>query len=408
MRKRSLTPSELLRDFLAHPLRIFFLALPVAIIAAGLPWFLTGLGIQPPVTALPWHLYLYLDLAAAAAYGGFLLTALVSWTDYTRPLLRTSSFLFACWGIALLSAPWHAVSTAFLAAYWLGLLAFAVRLAFRDRRQDSLLYCLLWINALHLAYAMSADALYLRAMLHIHLIALMIVQFRVGMVIGNEALSDAMRDRDQHPRRYPLWLRQADETPRFIPNPIAKNLAALSLSILAAALCLSADHELHGWLALAAAGVLLANLQPWHHLLLLRRRYVRPFYAALLLPALGYLGYAASLLIPASPLAMSASLHLIAIGGYLLMILNIMHIAGLRHSGQTLRYTLASRLAFALIIAATLLRGVLSPWSASHWPSAYLSFTYTLPSLCAALAFILYALRFYGIFRDYPSTDGEE
>lgn len=407
MRKTPLTPSQLLRDFLAHPLRIFFLVMPLAVAAGALPWLLTGLGIQPPVAALPWHLYVYLDLTAAAAYGGFLLTALVSWTDYTRPLIRTSAFLFACWSAALLTAPWHSVSTALLVAYWLGLLAFAIRLAFRDRRQDSLLYCLLWINALHLAYSITAHTLYLHAMLHIHLIALMIVQFRVGMVIGNEALSDAMRERAQHPARYPLWLRQADETPRFIPHPVAKNLAALSLSILAAALCLSDDSELHGWLALAAAGVLLANLQPWHHLILLRRRYVRPFYAALLLPALGYLAYAASLLIPASPLTTSASLHLIAIGGFLLMILNIMHIAGLRHSGQTLRYTFASRAAFALLIVAALLRGALSPWSANQWPSAYLALTYTLPAFCAIAAFLLYALRFYAIFRDHPATDGE-
>lgn len=407
MRKISLTLAQLLHDFLAHPLRIFFLALPLAVAAGALPWLLTGLGIQPPVAALPWHLYLYLDVAAAAAYGGFLLTALVSWTDYTRPLIRTSAFLFACWSTALLTTPWHTVSTALLAAYWLGLLAFAIRLAFRDRRQDSLLYCLLWINALHLAYSTGANALYLHIMLHIHMIALMIVQFRVGMVIGNEALSDAMREREQSPQHYPLWLRQADEPPRFIPHPIAKNLATLSLSILATALCFSADKELHGWLALAGAGVLLANLQPWHHLLLLRRRYIRPFYAALLLPALGYLAYAASLLIPASPLTASASLHLIAIGGFLLMILNIMHIAGLRHSGQTLRYTLASRTAFALLIVAALLRGVLSPWSAGQWPSAYLSFTYTLPALCAMVAFVLYALRFYTVFRDHPATDGE-
>ncbi|MDO5091562.1 MAG: NnrS family protein [Cardiobacteriaceae bacterium] len=407
MKKTPLTPKQLLHDFLAHPLRIFFLALPLAVAAAALPWLMGGLGIAPPVAALPWHLYLFIDLGAAAAYGGFLLTALVSWTDYTRPLAKTSALLFACWSAALLTAPWHTLSAALLALYWLGLLAFAVHLAFRDRRQDSLLYTLLWINALHLAYLIRADDLYLRAMLHIHMIALMIVQFRVGMVIGNEALADAMRERETHPQRYPLWLRQANETPRFIPHPIAKNLAALVLSILAAALCLSADRELHGWLALAAAGVLLANLQPWHHTLLLRRRYVRPFYTALLLPALGYLGHAASLLIPASPLAASASLHLIAIGGFLLMILNIMHIAGLRHSGQALLYTAKSRAAFALITLAALVRGIASPWSASHLPEAYLALTHTLPAALVIAAFALYAARFYAIFRDHPATDGE-
>ena len=403
---RPQTPAALLRDFLAHPLRIFFLSLPLAIIAAALPWLLTALGLPTPVAALPYHLYIFIDISAAAAYGGFLLTALISWTDYRRPILHIATALFILWLAALLGAAYPA-SRWLLAAYWLGLLAFAASLTWRDRRQDSLLYSLTLINLLHLAYTLSGDARHLHAMLHIHLIALMVVQFRVGMVIGNEALQEAMNDRARHPGRYPAWLLAATETPRFIPNPIAKNLAGLCLSILALSVSLDADPILQGWLALSACGALIANLQAWHHRILLRRVYVRAFYAAILLPALGYLGYSLARLGGYNPLYGSAALHAIAIGGFLLMTLNIMHIAGLRHSGQTLHYTATSRAAFALVILAALSRSLLSPLALAHLPHAYLAVTYALPALSLSAAFILYALRYYPIFRDYPATDGE-
>lgn len=400
------TPNHLLRDFLAHPLRIFFLSLPLAILIAALPWLLTAFSLPSPVTPLPFHLYLFIDLTAAAAYGGFLLTALVSWTDYTRPIIRIAAPLYLLWLAALLLAA-HPASHWLLAAYWLGLLAFACYLTRRDRNQDSLLYTLILINILHLAYALSGDMRHLHAMLHIHLIALMIVQFRVGMVIGNEALQDAMADREHHPGRYPTWLLAATETPRFIPNPIAKNLAALSLSLLALATAANADPILQGWLALSAGGALIANLQAWHHRILLRRAYSLAFYSAILLPALGYLGLSLATLSRASPLTTSAALHAVAIGGFLLMTLNIMHIAGLRHSGQTLTYPAKSRAAFALVIAAALSRSLLSPLAANHLPSAYLLTTYALPAACLITAFILYALRFYPVFRDNAATDGE-
>lgn len=395
-----------LHDFLAHPLRIFFLSLPLAVLAAALPWLLTAFHLPAPVVALPHHLYTFIDITAAAAYGGFLLTALISWTDYRRPILRPAAVLFVLWLAALIAAA-YPTSRILLSAYWLGLTAFAFHLTRRDRRQDSLLYTLVLINLLHLAYTVSGDSRHLQAMLHIHLIALMIVQFRVGIVIGNEALQDAMNDRTCHPERYPAWLNAASETPRFLPNPIAKNLAALCLTLLAAAISLNSDPVLQGWLALASCGALIANLQAWHHRILLRRPYVRAFYAAILLPALGYLAFSLAKLTHANPLYTSAALHGVAIGGFLLMTLNIMHIAGLRHSGQTLRYTGKSRAAFALVILAALARSLFSPLALICLPQAYLAITYALPALCLSAAFVLYALRFYPVFADHPATDGE-
>ena len=373
-----MTPADILTPRnTEHPFRLFF---PLACLGAWvalLPWL--ALLLAPQYAGhfpLHWHAFAFLNLCAGAGFVGFLMTALPAWTDDPAPRSIHSYLLLALWATMLFAMPWPRLALFACDAFWLYLSAYTAWRVIHNRRRNlvSFVITMSILTALSLRYSQNASGATLHQMVDTMLIAVALVNFRVGRVLGNEALKDGGHD-----------------ALRFIPNPYAKNISALILGLYIAVGALGAADNIQGWLALAVAAAFAARLQDWHSLLLLRAHYVRANYSVSLVLALGYAATGiGQLFVPA---LYSPARHLLAIAAMLAMVLTIMSIAGIRHSGLKLHFYRDTRLALALLLCAGLSRSL----GALYAPS--LTTIYAIPAACIAGAFTLYALRYIGIFR---------
>ena len=373
-----MTPADLLTPRnTEHPFRLFF---PLACLGAWvalLPWL--ALLLAPQYAGhfpLHWHAFAFLNLCAGAGFVGFLMTALPAWTDDPAPRSIHSYLLLALWATMLFAMPWPRLALLACDAFWLYLSAYTAWRVIHNRRRNlvSFVITMSILTALSLCYSQNASGATLHQMVDTMLIAVALVNFRVGHVLGNEALKDGGHD-----------------ALRFIPNPYAKNISALILGLYIAVGALGAADNIQGWLALAVAAAFAARLQDWHSLLLLRAHYVRANYSVSLVLALGYAATGIGQLF--APALYSPARHLLAIAAMLAMVLTIMSIAGIRHSGLKLHFYRDTRLALALLLCAGLSRSL----GALYAPS--LTTIYAIPAACIAGAFTLYALRYIGIFR---------
>ncbi|WP_314066095.1 NnrS family protein [Cardiobacterium hominis] len=373
-----MTPADILTSRnTEHPFRLFF---PLACLGAWvalLPWL--ALLLAPQYAGhfpLHWHAFAFLNLCAGAGFVGFLMTALPAWTDDPAPRSIHSYLLLALWATMLFAMPWPRLALFACDAFWLYLSAYTAWRVIHNRRRNlvSFVITMSILSALSLRYSQNASGATLHQMVDTMLIAVALVNFRVGRVLGNEALKDGGHD-----------------ALRFIPNPYAKNISALILGLYIAVGALGAADNIQGWLALAVAAAFAARLQDWHSLLLLRAHYVRANYSVSLVLALGYAATGIGQLF--APALYSPARHLLAIAAMLAMVLTIMSIAGIRHSGLKLHFYRDTRLALALLLCAGLSRSL----GALYAPS--LTTIYAIPAACIAGAFTLYALRYIGIFR---------
>ena len=373
-----MTPADILTPRnTEHPFRLFF---PLACLGAWvalLPWL--ALLLAPQYAGhfpLHWHAFAFLNLCAGAGFVGFLMTALPAWTDDPAPRSIHSYLLLALWATMLFAMPWPRLALFACDAFWLYLSAYTAWRVIHNRRRNlvSFVITMSILTALSLRYSQNASGATLHQMVDTMLIAVALVNFRVGRVLGNEALKDGGHD-----------------ALRFMPNPYAKNISALILGLYIAVGALGAADNIQGWLALAVAAAFAARLQDWHSLLLLRAHYVRANYSVSLVLALGYAATGIGQLF--APALYSPARHLLAIAAMLAMVLTIMSIAGIRHSGLKLHFYRDTRLALALLLCAGLSRSL----GALYAPS--LTTIYAIPAACIAGAFTLYALRYIGIFR---------
>ncbi|WP_311336272.1 NnrS family protein [Cardiobacterium hominis] len=373
-----MTPADILTPRnTEHPFRLFF---PLACLGAWvalLPWL--ALLLAPQYAGhfpLHWHAFAFLNLCAGAGFVGFLMTALPAWTDDPASRSIHSYLLLALWATMLFAMPWPRLALFACDAFWLYLSAYTAWRVIHNRRRNlvSFVITMSILTALSLRYSQNASGATLHQMVDTMLIAVALVNFRVGRVLGNEALKDGGHD-----------------ALRFIPNPYAKNISALILGLYIAVGALGAADNIQGWLALAVAAAFAARLQDWHSLLLLRAHYVRANYSVSLVLALGYAATGIGQLF--APALYSPARHLLAIAAMLAMVLTIMSIAGIRHSGLKLHFYRDTRLALALLLCAGLSRSL----GALYAPS--LTTIYAIPAACIAGAFTLYALRYIGIFR---------
>ena len=373
-----MTPADILTPRnTEHPFRLFF---PLACLGAWvalLPWL--ALLLAPQYAGhfpLHWHAFAFLNLCAGAGFVGFLMTALPAWTDDPAPRSIHSYLLLALWATMLFARPWPRLALFACDAFWLYLSAYTAWRVIHNRRRNlvSFVITMSILSALSLCYSQNASGATLHQMVDTMLIAVALVNFRVGRVLGNEALKDGGHD-----------------ALRFIPNPYAKNISALILGLYIAVGALGAADNIQGWLALAVAAAFAARLQDWHSLLLLRAHYVRANYSVSLVLALGYAATGIGQLF--APALYSPARHLLAIAAMLAMVLTIMSIAGIRHSGLKLHFYRDTRLALALLLCAGLSRSL----GALYAPS--LTTIYAIPAACIAGAFTLYALRYIGICR---------
>lgn len=373
-----MTPADILTPRnTEYPFRLFF---PLACLGAWvalLPWL--ALLLAPQYAGhfpLHWHAFAFLNLCAGAGFVGFLMTALPAWTDDPAPRSIHSYLLLALWATMLFAMPWPRLALFACDAFWLYLSAYTAWRVIYNRRRNlvSFVITMSILTALSLCYSQNASGATLHQMVDTMLIAVALVNFRVGRVLGNEALKYGGHD-----------------ALRFIPNPYAKNISALILGLYIAVGALGAADNIQGWLALAVAAAFAARLQDWHSLLLLRAHYVRANYSVSLVLALGYAATGIGQLF--APALYSPARHLLAIAAMLAMVLTIMSIAGIRHSGLKLHFYRDTRLALALLLCAGLSRSL----GALYAPS--LTTIYAIPAACIAGAFTLYALRYIGIFR---------
>ena len=373
-----MTPADILTPRnTEHPFRLFF---PLACLGAWvalLPWL--ALLLAPQYAGhfpLHWHAFAFLNLCAGAGFVGFLMTALPAWTDDPAPRSIHSYLLLALWATMLFAMPWPRLAFFACDAFWLYLSDYTAWRVIHNRRRNlvSFVITMSILTALSLCYSQNASGATLHQMVDTMLIAVALVNFRVGRVLGNEALKDGGHD-----------------ALRFIPNPYAKNISALILGLYIAVGALGAADNIQGWLALAVAAAFAARLQDWHSLLLLRAHYVRANYSVSLVLALGYAATGIGQLF--APALYSPARHLLAIAAMLAIVLTIMSIAGIRHSGLKLHFYRDTRLALALLLCAGLSRSL----GALYAPS--LTTIYAIPAACIAGAFTLYALRYIGIFR---------
>ena len=373
-----MTPADILTPRnTEHPFRLFF---PLACLGAWvalLPWLALLLAQQyAGHFPLHWHAFAFLNLCAGAGFVGFLMTALPAWTDDPAPRSIHSYLLLALWATMLFAMPWPRLALFACDAFWLYLSAYTAWRVIHNRHRNlvSFVITMSILSALSLRYSQNASGATLHQMVDTMLIAVALVNFRVGRVLGNEALKDGGHD-----------------ALRFMPNPYAKNISALILGLYIAVGALGAADNIQGWLALAVAAAFAARLQDWHSLLLLRAHYVRANYSVSLVLALGYAATGiGQLFVPA---LYSPARHLLAIAAMLAMVLTIMSIAGIRHSGLKLHFYRDTHLALALLLCAGLSRSL----GALYAPS--LTTIYAIPAACIAGAFTLYALRYIGIFR---------
>lgn len=359
-----------------HPFRLFF---PLACLGAWvalLPWLALLLAPAHATYPLHWHAFAFLNLCAGAGFVGFLMTALPAWTDDPAPRRYHSTILLILWAAILVALPYPALAAWTSSVFWLYLTAYTALRVIRNRnsRLISFILVLTLLTTCAVAYSLRPTGDILHRMVDVMLIAVALVNFRVGRAIGNQALEDG-----------------GHSALTFLPNPYTKNISALILGLYAVVAACGAAEPIQGWLALATAAAFAARLQEWHCLMLLRAPYVRAHYAVSLALVAGYtlLGVAQLGL----PVFFSPARHLLAISAMLAMVLVIMSIAGMRHSGLDLRFYPDTRLALALILAG----GISRCLGALLLPN--LITIYAIPTACIAAAFTLYALRYLGIFR---------
>jgi uncharacterized protein involved in response to NO len=372
----------------AYGFRPFFLLVPAWAAVALLAWAAMLAGWLPmPQHPVGWHAHEMVFGLIGAALGGFLLTAVPSWTDSAPVTGRRLAALVAVWvggrlavGLAGMLPAWIVAIADLPFLAWLLVLVGRPMLARADGRHRSFIPVLAGLclaNLLvHLEWLGLGDGLEPRGLaLGVNLFALLIVLTigRISPVVVAQALEETGDER------------------RFRPNPPRQNLAAAVLALYAAAEMAMPATAITGWVALAAAAAQLDRLADWHVGRVVTRPYVAVLYAAYwwLAIGLGLIG-AAHL---GAPVDASAGIHAIAIGAFGSAVLAVLTIAGLRHTGRKLAVPAACSVAFALASAGAAFRAG-ATWLADPLVA------HVAASVLLAAAFLIYLARFHRLLRE--------
>lgn len=380
------TLSEIVHDFFTNPFRLFFLLASISIIPIAFLWLSVGLSayfgwaaLMPSIDPLSYHAYGYLNIFGSAAFAGFIMTAVPEWTHFTRPLRRLSALCLVLWLGGVVFAFVSLQSSAFLmSVFWLLLTGFTVVAAIDDRNDKQISVCLMMglITALNIAYALTGKWTYIVMMTHAYMIGVALIIFRIGMAMGFNSLEQAGPKADKL---------------SYVQNPYYRNLNVICMYLYVFSLLFFSDPVFSSWLALASGLSMIARLRDWHHAILWHASYVRWHYLTLLCIGLGYCWLGISgILSWGNP---TQALHLILIGGFIFMVMQIFNIAGLIHSGRDLPFPWTSQWALAAIFTAAILRSM-----SLNFGWSYALFSLTIPSALLIIAFALYIPVFWRVF----------
>ncbi len=399
---------DILIDFSAAPFRLFFLTACVVAIPAALCWFLSFAGILTNVLyvktdPLSLHAFAFLQSLTGAAYAGFLFTAIPEWTHDAMPLQRHMQRLWLLWLVPTVLAIYALnIALAAMLAFWSYMLLLAIWLVWKNR-DDRQISVLIFVGSyIAMSTVITIDAwyhgvvnpFYWQQLLHLNLLGIALITFRISRALGSQALEDAG---------------YLDSL--FIPNPYFKNLAVWLFYLLVLVNLTLENSVIEGWISLAIGGVMIGRLREWHFWVLLKCHYVRWLYLTLLVIGIGYtwrglalIGFSNPSLFHHALLNPVLPMHLISISGFLFMVYQVFNIAGLRHSDLELCYPQSSRFALLCLLLAGLSRSL----GVGLLPQYYVWTAVYIPGLLVATAFIIYLPVFYRLFIRYKAIEPGE
>lgn len=375
-RRRAVDPRPSWKATLSMAFRPFYLLASVQGALFVFAWAL-GIGGTAALPGFLWHAHEMIWGYAGAVIVGFVLTAVATWTGQPPVRGRALAGLAALWlgaRITLLAVPDTNLAGGLLSVLFFvaaaGFMAVPV-LRTRNRRNYIVPVLLLGLGAANLAFHLAIAgelALDPRRMLHVGLLLVATVIFFMGM------------------RVIAFFTSRALQIPQFMNSITANAIAVCAPLAMAIAVTIDAPPVLIASLGAAGGAVNLVQLARWWHPRVASQPLLWVLFAGYACTAFGVALYGLATLF--WPLATSAALHSIAVGGIGLLTLGMMTRTALGHTGRTLELPPPMGVAFWLVLAATALRLF------SALPTALAPYALIASGVCFAAGFLLFAWRF--------------
>jgi uncharacterized protein involved in response to NO len=330
-----------------------------------------------------WHAHEMLIGGFGAALIGFITTAAPEWTDTARLKGRPLFALAAAWAgsriIGLAGVDALIPIAGLLDAIWLAALAVYVLHVCQRKRTTRLLVFAGWISGLCTA------EIAMRIALASGEIALAQTLGRVIALLFTGLLGLALA-RITVPVTN-LVLDPSEQTSPFRPHPGRLNIAPGLTAVAIAAEVAGLSQVVQGYLWIAAGAAFMDRVAEAFIGKKAFRAEILALAGAAALAGIGLMLVGATRL--GAPIAESAALHLLLMGGIGTGILSVLAIAGRLHTGQALGFTPRTKLAFLMLLSGTFLRVA---------PDFGL---FVLPGPMHGLASVVWAAAFLLWLRDY-------
>ncbi len=362
--------------FLSFAFRPFYLLAGVQGAIFVLAWAF-GLGGTQALPGFLWHGHEMVWGYAGAIIVGFLLTAVATWTGQPPVQGRPLAVLAALWlgaRVLLLAVPGAVWPGALLSVSFFLLAAalFLTPIVNTGNRRNfipaGLLLAFGASNALFHAGVSGVLAVDLRGMLHTGLLLVAVVIFLMGLRVIPFFTAKRL---------------QIDQVPNHVPLIVA----GIALPFLmAVGIAFGVPAWLPAVLGVAGASANLISMTRWWHAGVAREPMLWVLFAGFGCTAAGVWLYGLTLAL--APQYLSGAVHLVAVGGIGVLTIGMMTRTALGHTGRAIAAPAGMPLAFALMIAATLLRLLSVYWLALQDALIIAA------GLCFAAALGVFVLRF--------------
>lgn len=372
-------------SFFDYPLRIFFLTSAIfAIIAC------VGLVFDFHIF-VRFHRFIFLQSFLVAAFAGFLLTALPIWCKITSSLRYLSISLFVLLWCAFFAELFGGFGQMIMAVFWLILLVKSSFWLFYSKNTQnlSLWLVLLGIFALTLSKNFSQSVNLDYAYIHLCVLAIIVISFRISLILGNDALSQTHLS--------------------FLPNAVLKNISSFLLFWLIVAILWGKSPHLNGFFALSVGFSLFSRLANWHYAIFFKTHYTLILYVLFLATSLIYMGLGMAYLVDIFYLSFIMHLlNLLILLGFVLFVFNT---ASLKHTqNQIFRFSLGTKLSFIALLFASVSRGILALCFLGIVSLSFLfeMFYIIIPALLVCCVFAYFIYLFTPIYKNNKFKGDDE